>query len=159
MNESIREISDTIGIAVLGSVPTHGYHDHMRAATSESPSLSAAGLDHGSAADRCHATRRISKDGINAFLSALQLNCLLLNGIMLTASVLITFRLAPVRSAEHLDRRRLPDPVTSQAKPLDFSQSPAITEADVFSSTERLFMAIKSSGVSTVDTLFRVSAV
>gem|GEM_PF-5143820 len=49
--------------------------------------------------------------------------------------------------------------LVAQARPLDFNQSPAITEADAFSSTDRLFMAIRSSGVSSFDTLFRVSVV
>ena len=77
----------------------------------------------------------------------------------------VTFGQAPIQPP--WTRRRDPhgsaevasDGPVAQARPLDFSQSLAITEADAFSSTDRLFMVIRSSGVSSFDTLFRVSAV
>ena len=105
VNDSIREIGGTIGVAVLGSILTHVYRDQMSTMTSTTPSLSAAG-DSIMAAQQIAATlpegaqqMALRTTASEAFLSALHLNCLILTGIMLVASVLIAFKF--VRNARH----------------------------------------------------------
>jgi len=105
VNDSIREIGGTIGVAVLGSILTHVYRDQMSTVTSTSSSLSAAG-DSIMAAQQIAATlpegsqqTTLRATASDAFLSALHINCLILTGIMLTASILIAFRF--VHNARH----------------------------------------------------------
>jgi len=105
VNDSIREIGGTIGVAVLGSILTHVYRDQMSTVTSTSPSLSAAG-DSIMAAQQIVATlpegsqqTTLRATASDAFLSALHINCLILTGIMLMASILIAFRF--VHNARH----------------------------------------------------------
>ena len=105
VNDSIREIGGTIGVAVLGSILTHVYRDQMSTVTSTSPSLSAAG-DSIMAAQQIAATlpegsqqTTLRATASDAFLSALHINCLILTGIMLMASILIAFRF--VHNARH----------------------------------------------------------
>ena len=77
----------------------------MSTVTSTSPSLSAAG-DSIMAAQQIAATlpegsqqTTLRATASDAFLSALHINCLILTGIMLTASILIAFRF--VHNARH----------------------------------------------------------
>lgn len=105
VNDSIREIGGTAGVAVLDSILTHIYRDQMSTMTFTSPSLSTAGdsimvaqqitvtLPEGSQQTILWATTS------DAFLSALHTNYLILIGIMLVVSILIAFRL--VRNARH----------------------------------------------------------
>ena len=100
VNDSIREVGGTIGVAVLGSILTHVYREQLRAALPAGASYGqeagesimaaqqvAAGLPEPAA----QALRMASSD---AFLSALHLNCLVLTGLTLLASFLITFTFA-----------------------------------------------------------------
>lgn len=95
VNDSIREVGGTIGVAVLGSILTHVYRDQMTAAISGTPSLASAS-DSIMAAQQIAATlpgaaqqAALRTAASDAFLSALHINCLLLTGITLVASVLI----------------------------------------------------------------------
>ncbi|MDO5092427.1 MAG: MFS transporter [Propionibacteriaceae bacterium] len=103
VNDSIREVGGTIGVALLGSILTHVYRSEMAPVLSGAPSLTAAG-DSIMAAQQIAATlpdatqqTALRTAAADAFLTALHLNCLLLTGIMITGSALIAFVFARPR--------------------------------------------------------------
>jgi Major Facilitator Superfamily. len=100
VNDSIREVGGTIGVAVLGSILTHVYRNEMSTVISGKPSLATAG-DSIMAAQQIASTlpdaaqqTALQTAASDAFLSALHLNCLLLTGIMFVASALFAVSFA-----------------------------------------------------------------
>ncbi|MFZ2479788.1 MAG: MFS transporter [Propioniciclava sp.] len=94
VNDSIREVGGTIGVAVLGSILTHVYRDQMAATIGDSGYLASAG-DSIMAAQQLAAglpepgAQTLRGAASDAFLTALHLNTQLLTAIMLVAAALI----------------------------------------------------------------------
>ena len=98
VNDSVREIGGTIGVAVLGSILTHVYRGRMAETASGAPSAAGDSImaaqqiaDALPGAAQRTALRTAAGD---AFLSALHLNCLILTGAALAGSALIALGLA-----------------------------------------------------------------
>ena len=98
VNDSVREIGGTIGVAVLGSILTHVYRGRMAETASGAPSGAGDSImaaqqiaDALPGAAQRTALRTAAGD---AFLSALHLNCLILTGAALAGSALIALGLA-----------------------------------------------------------------
>jgi EmrB/QacA subfamily drug resistance transporter len=86
MNDLSREVGGALGIAVLGSLLTQGYRNHL-----EIPGVPAAILDKAreSFAGASHAGGQIALHADTAFSSGLQLSFLVASGAVLVAAVVV----------------------------------------------------------------------
>ncbi|MDO4899295.1 MFS transporter [Actinomyces sp.] len=103
VNDSIREVGGTIGVALLGSILSYVYKTQMEPVMAQMPGLTGAEssimVAQQVAATLPDAARQsLWASASDAFLSGLHLNCLILTGLTLTASVLFAVRFARAES-------------------------------------------------------------
>ena len=99
VNDSIREVGGTIGVALLGSILSHVYRARMEPVMAQAPGLTGADSSI-MAAQQIAATlpeaaqQSLQAAASDAFLAGLHLNCLILTGLTLATSVVLAVRFA-----------------------------------------------------------------
>jgi len=99
VNDSIREVGGTVGVALLGSILSYVYRAQMGPVMAQTPGATGADTSIMAAQQVAvtlpdAASQSLWAAASDAFLTGLHLNCLILTGLTLTMSVLFAVRFA-----------------------------------------------------------------